>query len=120
MTAIRSDAGRKTRLLTAIIYFLTLATFLVTSLVPGPDPGVSLALVLGVKLVPLLIFMPAVLRGSNRGYIWMSFVLLLYFMEASVSLWLSEGSWGPLATSILTLLLFVMTMWHLKANRYPA
>ncbi len=34
------------------------------------------------RVVPLLLFMPSVLRGSLRAVIWLCFVLLFYFISA--------------------------------------
>ena len=72
---------------------------------------------LAVKLVPLLPFAVTVFRGHNRGYIWMSFVVIFYFTQAVVSAWLSEGAPGPVILTVLTFLLFTVAMIHLKVNR---
>ena len=102
---------------TIALYIGVLATLLITTFYPAPVEGVSIPLMLAVKLVPLLPFAVTVFRGHNRGYIWMSFVVIFYFTQAVVSAWLSEGAPGPVILTVLTFLLFTVAMIHLKVNR---
>ncbi|WP_372964099.1 DUF2069 domain-containing protein [Marinobacter sp.] len=114
---LHNDKAKTTARLTSGLYLAVLATLVLTTFYPAPVEGVSIALILTVKLLPLLAFVVPVFRGHNRGYIWMSFVLIFYFMQAVVSAWLSEGAVGPMVMTILTALLFTMAMVHLKVNR---
>lgn len=100
-----------------MLYIGVLATLLITTFYPAPIKGVSIPLILAVKLIPLLAFAVPVFQGHNRGYIWMSFVVIFYFTQAVVSAWLSEGAPGPVILTVLTLLLFTVAMVHLKVNR---
>ncbi len=102
------------------LYLATLATLLITTFYPAPPEGVSVALMLSVKLIPLVVFAGAVFKGSNKGLIWLSFVVIFYFTQYVVSAWLSEGSIAPVILSVLTFLLFTVAMFHLKYNRPPA
>lgn len=114
---LHNEKARATARLTTVCYLALLLTLIVTTFVPAPVAGVSVALMLSVKLVPLLAFLIPVYRGHNRGYIWMSFVVLIYFTQAVVSAWLSQGAPGPVVLTILCMLLFVSAMIHLKVNR---
>lgn len=109
--------ARYTARATMVLYIGVLATLLITTFYPAPVEGVSIPLMLSVKLVPLLAFAIPVFRANNRGYIWMSFVVIFYFTQAVVSAWLSEGAPGPVILTILTFLLFTVAMIHLKVNR---
>ncbi len=102
---------------TALIYLAVLTTLLVTTFYPEPVEDVSLILILSVKLIPLLLFVVPVFRGDNRGYIWLSFVVIFYFTQAAVSAWLSEGDFAPMLLAFLTFALFTVAMIHLKTNR---
>lgn len=102
---------------TQFLYLAVLATLLTTTFYPAPVEGVSLALMLSVKLIPLLALIIPVFRGNNRGYIWLAFVVIFYFTQAVVSAWLSQGAPGPVVLVVLTFLLFTMAMVHLKVNR---
>lgn len=108
-----------TRRLTIVLYCAVLALLVMTTFYPQPVAGVSILLILSVKLLPLLPFIPTVLRGDNRGYIWLSFVLIFYFTQAVVTAWLSQGALLPTLQAVLTLALFTVAMFHLKLNRSP-
>lgn len=112
-----SPKAKVTLALTALIYTAVIITLIVTTLYPAPIAGVSVPLMLSVKLVPLLLFVIPVFRGHNRGYIWLSFVVIFYFTQAVVSAWLSEGNPGPVLLAVLTFALFTVAMVHLKTNR---
>lgn len=112
-----ADKARLTRNLTATLYCLVLVLLVITTFYPPLPDGVSVPLILAVKLVPLLPFAPVVFRGHNRGYIWLSFVVIFYFTQAVVTAWLSEGDALPVLMALLTFLLFTVAMVHLKTNR---
>lgn len=114
---LHNPKARHTARATQFLYLAVLATLLITTFYPAPVEGVSLTLMLSVKLIPLLALIIPVFRGNNRGYIWLSFVVIFYFTQAVVSSWLSEGAPGPVVLMLLTLLLFTMAMVHLKVNR---
>lgn len=109
--------ARVTAKLTIALYIAVLATLLITTFYPVQIEGVSVSLILTVKLLPLLAFAVPVFRGHNRGYIWMAFVVIFYFTQAVVSAWLSEGAIAPMILTVLTFLLFTVAMVHLKVNR---
>ncbi|MDF0752553.1 DUF2069 domain-containing protein [Marinobacter sp. 71-i] len=114
---LHNPKARITARLTFLLYLATLATLIVTTFYPVQVEGVSVTLMLSIKLVPLLAFAVPVFRGHNRGYIWLSFVVIFYFTRYVVSAWLSEGDLAPLVLTVLTFLLFTVAMVHLKVNR---
>lgn len=103
--------------LTIALYLATLVALVVTTFYPVQTEGVSVTLMLSIKLLPLLAFAVPVFRGHNRGYIWLSFVVIFYFTRYVVSAWLSEGAIAPMILTALTFLLFTVAMVHLKVNR---
>jgi len=116
---LHNDKARLTARLTLYLYLATLAALTVTTFYPEPTPGVSVPLMLSVKLIPMLLFAVPVFRADNRGLIWMSFVVIFYFTQYVVSAWLSEGGIAPMILAALTFLLFTSAMVHLKVNRKP-
>lgn len=114
---LHNPKARNTAKATQFLYLAVLATLLITTFYPAPIEGVSIALILSVKLIPLLALIVPVFRGNNRGYIWLAFVVIFYFTQAVVSSWLSQGALGHVVLMVLTLLLFIMAMVHLKVNR---
>ncbi|MBD3656024.1 MULTISPECIES: DUF2069 domain-containing protein [Marinobacter] len=114
---LRNPKARITANLTIALYLALLATLTITTFYPVQIEGVSVPLMLGIKLLPLLAFAVPVFRGNNRGYIWLSFVVIFYFTRYVVSAWLSEGAAAPVILTILSFLLFTVAMIHLKVNR---
>lgn len=116
---LRNPKAKLTARLIIGLYVITLAVLAVTTFYPAQVEGVSVTLMLSVKLIPLLLFAVPVFRGDNRGMIWLSFVVIFYFTQYMVSAWLSEGAAVPVTLAVLTFLLFVLAMFHLKVNRTP-
>lgn len=114
---LHNPKARVTARLTIALYLATLAALVVTTFYPVQAEGVSVTLMLSIKLIPLLAFAVPVFRGHNRGYIWLSFVVIFYFTRYVVSAWLSEGAVAPMILTVLTFLLFTVAMVHLKVNR---
>ncbi|MDC0663881.1 DUF2069 domain-containing protein [Marinobacter sp. SS21] len=114
---LHTPKARTTANLTSVLYLAVIAGLILTTFYPAPIPGVSIPLMLSVKLLPLLPFLVVVFRGNNRAYIWLSFIVLFYFTRYVVSAWLTEGAAGPVALTVLTFLLFTTAMVHLKVNR---
>lgn len=114
---LHNPKARITARLTILLYLATLAALIVTTFYPVQVEGVSVTLMLSIKLIPLLAFAVPVFRGHNRGLIWLSFVVIFYFTRYVVSAWLSEGAIAPLVLTVLTFLLFTVAMVHLKVNR---
>ena len=114
---LQNDKAKTTARLIQLVYVATLAALLITTFYPAPIQGVSVPLMLSVKLIPLLLFAVPVFRADNRGLIWMSFVVIFYFTRYVVSAWLSEGDVAPVLLAVLTFLLFTLSMVHLKVNR---
>ncbi|WP_417517581.1 DUF2069 domain-containing protein [Marinobacter sp.] len=114
---LHNPKARHTARATQFLYLAVLAALVITTFYPAPIEGVSIALILSVKLVPMLALAIPVFRGNNRGYIWLAFVVIFYFTQAVVSSWLSQGAPGPVTLMLLTMLLFIVAMVHLKVNR---
>jgi uncharacterized membrane protein len=66
------------------------------------------------KLLPLLIFLPGLLRDRLRSYIWLCFVSLLYFIALVERLFAVPGS--PLAVTgmVAVVVLFVAAMMYVR------
>jgi uncharacterized membrane protein len=117
---LHNPKAKLTARLIILLYVLTLAALLITTFYPAQIEDVSVTLMLSVKLIPLLLFAVPVFRAHNRGLIWMSFVVIFYFTQYTVSAWLSEGAAAPMILATLSFLLFSVSMFHLKLNRPPA
>lgn len=114
---LRNPKARITANLTIASYLALLVALVITTFYPEQIEGVSVPLMLTVKLLPLVALAVPVFRGNNRGYIWLSFVVIFYFTRFLVSAWLTQGAAAPVILTLLTLLLFISAMVHLKVNR---
>lgn len=95
----------------ALMGILALTTFW-----PTPVEGASKTAILLIKLVPLVIFLPGLVRGRNLTYIWACFMMMIYFAPLSVNSYLYD--W-PLSTVIplgLTLVFFVAALFKLRQD----
>ena len=95
-------------------FFGLILVLTVTTFWPSPVEGASPLVILSVKILPLLIFIPGLLRARNTTYIWTCFMLMIYFIPFSASAYIK--SW-PITTVILlalTIAFFTAAMFKLK------
>jgi len=64
--------------------------------------------------LPLLIFLPGMLRDKLRSYIWLCFVSLLYFMRLVVKLFAEPGSALAIVGMIAVVTLFIAAMMYVR------
>lgn len=97
------NAEAFTRRLALFAYATLLVLLLWWELWAAPATPVSRLFWLGVKLVPLLIPLPALWRGSARAYVLTALLLLLYFCEGVATAYVSvkSGSGAALAYAAL-------------------
>ncbi|MCH8499611.1 MAG: DUF2069 domain-containing protein [Marinobacter sp.] len=114
---LHTQAAHTTRNLYLGLYSLLLLILVVSTFWPQQAEYASVSLILTIKLLPIVIFAPGLLRGNNRSYIWLSFVLTAYFTQGVVSAWITEGALLPTALALVTALMFALGMVHLKVNR---
>lgn len=98
------------------VYLLLIGLLTLTTWWPNPVDGASKTMMLVIKLLPLLILLPGLWKGRNMTYIWAAFVILLYFMQASMSAYLNQWAWPPTTAAILTTLFFCGVLWKLKSD----
>jgi len=98
-----------TRQLTLISYFGLLALFAIWYLIITPLPTIML-----VHAVPLLAFLPVVLKGNPRGHAWLCFVVLLYFVEAVLAATNTHTVALGLIYSLLSCTLFTAAMYFAR------
>jgi uncharacterized membrane protein len=66
------------------------------------------------KLLPLLIFLPGMLRDNLRSYIWLCFVSLLYFVALVERLFALPGSALAWTGMIAVVVLFIAAMLYVR------
>ncbi len=95
-------------------YWLLLVAMIVTSLPAVLPEGTSFVVVMAVKLVPLLLVLPGILKDHLRAFIWLCFIDLLYFTQAVVEVFLSQGDILDISITVLTVLIFCAAMMYIK------
>ncbi len=68
------------------------------------------------KLLPLLIFLPGMLRDRLRSFIWLCFVSLLYFITLVERLFALPGSLLAQAGMLAVVVLFVSAMLYVRVR----
>ena len=64
--------------------------------------------------LPLLIFLPGMLRDRLRSYIWLCFICLLYFMRLVVNLFAEPGSALAIVGTAAVVTLFIAAMMYVR------
>ncbi|TXS92204.1 DUF2069 domain-containing protein [Parahaliea maris] len=75
--------------------------------------GVPAVIWLG-KLLPLLLFLPGMLRDRLRSYIWLCFVCLLYFIALVERLFAIPGSALAIVGMLAVVSLFCAAMLYVR------
>lgn len=73
-------------------------------------PGGPLYVLWVVQLIPLVMFVPGLLRDNPRAYIGLCFVLLLYFIKGVEGVFHPARTWIDYLLLILSVFLFITAM----------
>ncbi|KZY31383.1 MULTISPECIES: DUF2069 domain-containing protein [unclassified Oleiphilus] len=98
-------------------YLLLILMMIITSLPSYLPEGSSPWVVVSVKLSPLLIILPGLIKDSLRSYTWLCFIVLFYFTQAVVEAFLSQGAGLDLVITLLTVNIFLSAMFYIKWER---
>lgn len=74
--------------------------------------------VLAVQVLPLLVFLPGVLKRYYRSYSWFCFLMLLYFVLAVDNSFKSTALWNDYLLVALTVILFTVAMMASRWLQY--
>lgn len=112
---------RVTRILAMTGYLGLLATLLIYNALFADLHGANPWIIIGTLLVPLLIFMPGMLRGKVRTHAWLCFAVNVYFIYGVLTCFQPERLlYGSLLTGF-SLLFFIPAMgyvrWGFQAQR---
>jgi|AntDeeMetagen134_2_1112570.scaffolds.fasta_scaffold00035_9 uncharacterized membrane protein len=114
-TAVRRYSDLPLAHWVALACFLGLILVLtVTTFWPSPVEGASALVILSVKILPLLLFIPGLLRARNTTYIWACFMLMIYFIPFSASAYINDWPTTTVILLALTIAFFTAAMFKLK------
>ncbi len=105
--------------LSCLPYGLLLATLATRPLWSPEPPSAPAWLVSGLATLPLLLVLPAVVRGSKRGHIWLCLILMFYFVSALLRT--MGGATAPHAGTVLALIgvQFVFSILWIRHGNDP-
>ncbi len=98
-----------------LLLMLTVNTVIAPSCERDPNPTVWV-----LNLLPLLIFLPALLKNSLRGLAWMSFVLMGYFLLAVLGAFVCPSPWISVELAMIVSLFCATVMfirWQARSLR---
>ncbi len=101
-------------------YYSLLFFFLLVSLQALESPGISTAVIWLLQVFPLLIFAPGLHRQNSRSFLWLSLVVLLYFIHGVLVSFDSVRRYWGIAEVSLCVVLFTLLIMRIRANRNPA
>jgi len=104
-----SSGSDKLRVLSVLAWAVLLSVQCIESWVMQVPVIIVLA-----KVVPLLMFLPGIIRDNLRSYIWLCFVSLLYFLVLVQRLFAQPGSVLAIAGMIAVVTLFVSAMLYVR------
>ncbi|WP_250654778.1 DUF2069 domain-containing protein [Alkalimarinus coralli] len=93
-------------------YLLLLVLMVISTIFSTLPPEASRGFMLAIKVVPLIIFLPGLLKGNLRAHIWLCFVVLFYFTRSVVDAFLTEGAILEAITTATTVVLFLASMMN--------
>ncbi len=101
-----------------ILYSALLLIFTLYGLWQIPGGNITAIVVLWlIKSLPLLIFAPGLRARKLRTYAWLSFVVLLYFVQAVQTAFTQDARIYGIAVSILLSLLFCALVVYIRSFR---
>jgi uncharacterized membrane protein len=103
------SAADKAHLLT----WLAWAVLLLTQAIDAWVHHIPAIIFIG-KLVPLLIFVPGMVRENLRSYVWLCFVSLLYFISLVERLFAQPDSLLAIAGMFAVVSLFISSMLFVR------
>ena len=67
-----------------------------------------------IQFLPLVIFLPGIARDNLRSFIWLSFVVLAYFVWAVLALFARPDDGLSIAGVVLLVMLFMVTALYIR------
>jgi uncharacterized membrane protein len=104
------------KIISDINYLLLIATLILFTFVGIRPDEAALWAMLAIKTLPLLVFIPGLIQGSDKTHAWLCFVILIYFTLGVLELFSTRNRLeGALITLFSTLLFISSTLyirWH--------
>ena len=104
------------RSLIIVLYSALLVYFAINSYM-ALGLSVALPVIWLLQTLPLLIFLPGLLKGKARTYAWLSFAILLYFIHGVLLAFDEQRRWLGVVEVTLCVLIFVYLVLFIRSYR---
>ncbi len=109
-----NQKAKYARLISAITYGGLILTFLFNNFIYiGYERTLPYTFSV-VQIVPLLIFLPGLIKGSHRTHTWLCFVMLFYFMVYTVYVMSPDPTIVDIIIWVYTIILFNASMLFIR------
>lgn len=98
---------------TLAVCWFSYALLLLQQMVDAWVQGVPIVVWL-VKIVPLLMFLPGMLKDNLRSFIWLCFICLLYFIVMVQRLFVLPGDTLAVVGTVAVVSLFIAAMLYVR------
>lgn len=101
-------------------YALLLLFFTYMTIIAPPMEREANYVIWLMHILPLILFLPGMLRGNARTFIYLCFLLLFYFALSVANTFLPDYGWYPWVETALIIVLFLSVMMHTRWSQRQA
>jgi uncharacterized membrane protein len=105
------------KLASLVCYYGLMFSFLISTFFVFDEFRLSSAFIWLLQILPLLIFARGLHQGRLRSYAWMSFVVLLYFIQGVLTAYDAERMWLGLLSVFFCVFLFLFLILYIRQYR---
>ncbi len=105
------------KLATLICYYGLIFSFLLSTFLVFREVRLSSIVIWLLQVLPLLLFLRGLHRPYLRSYAWMSFVVLLYFIQGVLTAYDAERLWLGLIEVFFCVFLFLFLILFIREYR---
>ena len=114
---VHTRAAQVCKTISTISYVLLVATLISFSFIGLEPANPAHWAALAIKVLPLMIFIPGLLQGSDRTHAWLCFVVLVYFTLGILELFGLTNRLEGLLITLFSTLLFISSTLYIRWNK---
>ena len=108
---------RRSRQLIALTFGGLLLLLLCNSVAMTTQVGITTAVIWIIQTVPLLLFVPGLIKQHLRTHAWLCFVIQIYFIQAVLLAFDSQRMWIGLGECVFSIGLFLALLSYIRQFR---
>ena len=107
-------AAQICKIISAISYLLLISTLVSFSFIGSSADNPTWWITLAIKVLPLVIFLPGLIQGSDRTHAWLCFVVLVYFTMGILELFGLTNRLEGMLITLFSTVLFICSMFYIR------